>query len=1530
MSPTRSKTIKAFAKKQKKGIYGGTPTNRAFVWFLVKKSRKIRMKIAKSTQKKKNSGIIAFGQYSTSMSFASQRRPIAFGTFAETNSTMASSRQIRDEIMKMTIAVNSDPAQKAIYELRKENVKFMENIEALQVQKDKLGKRTKANADEFDNLTKQIKENQVAITSNKDKMEDLRRAMDVNQMTMAQLRKEASLLKTQLLEIVPGSSIEKQKELEERLRAVNSRMGEVQMGANQTRSSFRGLADTFNHYQGIVVAGMAIFAGFALSVQQVIDRNNKLVDAQTAVAKTVNMTKQEVDDLTKSFSTFDTRTSRIDLLKIAETGGRLGIGKEQIKEFVREVDKANVALGDGFAGGVEAVTDTLGKLKNLYGETKDLDMATAINQIGSAMNELGANGAATEQNIGEFALRLGSLPAKLKPTIAESLALGAAFEESGINAERAGTAYSTFVRNAATNSEKFAKVMGISKKEVESLMNTDPLEFFLKFSEGMKGMDTTELAKTMEYLKMNDQYVIATMGAASENTDRFRKSIELSNKSLTEATSLTDEFNKVNNNTSAIFDKVQKKFLGMFTSEAVANTLNYLISAFGKFIGAIEDSEGTITSFREMLVMMIKVITIAAVSTISYNAAIALTSMTLTGARAQLLSYTVVQKLNTALNQVGTVFQTAWNLAVGLGGIAIGRLTGFTALQTAAQQRLNLAMAANPFGAILALITLLIGAYIAFGRETDKLIDKQKVLNDVKTTSISKTIDEKNEIEKLVAVAKSEHATNDQRAQALKRLNDIIPDHIGLLTAQNIKTAEGVGIINKYIDALNRRAYAEAINERKKELLKKQIEIQGNDVEKGWTDLGGIGSFLEQKLNSGNLQKEMSAQEAKRIDSMRKSADIEKELAKYIPIVQAAYRKRRGELVENTRQFNVLNDEQKRLIASDPGAVLGNDTTSNYNTNFSAEPKTKTTKPNSTAAADRRHQKEMDDMLKRGDEAAALARQTQLDLEDARIEAMNEGYDKQIDTLNLQEMRKMEEIDKKKITDNEFEILNNKIAKAKGNDKLLFQALKNSWLANNASLEELKLSEQEVFANKRKTLQYKSEKEFLADQEDLHKTALGHLQKEFNEEMASYTTLAELKAGLKGRMDDKELKRITTWAQGKEALNKIYQKRELDLQVAHLEAMVKLYEGLDLGILTPEQRKEVMKFLDEAANKIAELNAKKAGANQDDKADKKPTLGRKSPTDVLGLSTDDWAQMFDNLQTGADKLGTVMAAVTALQNAFGAYYQFVEANEKRQMQQIEQNTNRKKRGLKKQLDEGYINQETYKKLTIKADQDLEKKKIEFAVRQAKREKAMAISSTIMNTAQAIMGIWAQVPKGDFGIMAGILSGVVGVMGAMQVATIMSQPLPTAEGFEDGFGMEYPITRAQDGKRFNVRKSRLKSTLVDRPTHFIAGENNKVEMVIDSPTWTSYTPQLKNAIYAANARANGFESGFNTKGGTTPTSSGNDEIMIKMMSLMSKNIEVLEYIRDTPPIAIIQKNARNGKEVDEMRQEFLDLKNKNKH
>ncbi|MEC5156679.1 phage tail tape measure protein [Chryseobacterium sp. MP_3.2] len=1497
MTPTRSKEQRATAGKKKKGIYGEMPPYRAFTKIEKCEAPPIKVNF---------------------LFFASQRNPIAFGTFAETNTTMASARQIRDEIMKMTIVVNSDPAQKAIYELSKKNQELKEKNDSLGASMKEVRSTLGKNSDEYKKLTSELNQNKLAVSSNEKEMERLRGEMDVTQMTMQQLRKEAALLRTNLNNMVPGSqaSIEMQAQLDR----VNNRMTEVRTGANQTSTSFRNLADRFNHYSGIITAGIAVFVGFGLSVQSVIDRNNKLVDAQTAVAKTVNMTKEEVDDLTKAFSTFDTRTSRIDLLKIAETGGRLGVGKAQIKDFVQEVDKANVALGDGFSGGVEAVTDTLGKLKNLYGETKDLDMATAINQIGSAMNELGANGAATEQNIGEFALRLGSLPAKLKPTIAESLALGAAFEESGINAERAGTAYATFIRNAATNGEKFAKVMNISKQEVEEMMNKDPLEFFLKFSEGMKGMDTTNLAKTMEYLKMNDQYVIASMGAASENTDRFRKSIELSNTSLSQATSLTTEFNKVNNNTAAIFEKVQKRFLGLFTSDTVANTLNFLISAFGKFIGAVEDSEGTVTSFRNGLVFLLKVISLLVVAMVSYNLVTGVYNTLMRTAYERVLGLTIVEKARNAVMVLGNGIMTLYRASLWLLAAGYSLVTGNVAGATFAMRGFTAAIMANPLGAFLGLITLVAGAYYAFSENASDATKKQKSFNEVMKEGSANAAQEITSLQLLYNAATNVKLSTEERMNAVKKLKEEFPGYFAQISDEIIMNGKASKSYHELRAAIVASARANAA---KSELEKREIERLKGDAQ--WrSDYAKEIRTSTEIQKRGDITSRVDGGDGKSFTQVLKKDDLLKASEERLKIMrEQRLNGKVADALADKIYVDAINTNNK-LSSAYNGDTTG-EASSNYTVPGDPEKKGPSTKTKSKANADRRHEKDMNDALRRGEQSAELARQIELDIADAKIEAMEEGYDKEIDQLDLQEQRKLAEIDKQKVSPAEFAILQKQIDKAKGKDKALFENLKLSWQNNNASLDELKLAQVEIFDNKRDALRAKSDQKWLNEQETNHQKELGHLKRQQNEELASYQTIADLKEGLKGRIDEKERQKITTWAEGKEALIKIYLKRELELQIAHLQSMVQLYEGLDLGILTPEQRESVLKFIDEAGNKIAEFKAKIAGEDQKDKGPKK--LSQKGSNDVLGMSLDDWDTMFTNVQNGTDMLGTMVAAVGALQNAFGAYYKYVEANEKRQLQNYQFRTDAKKRGYKKQLQEGYINQETFKKLTIKADQDLEKKKAELAIKAAKREKAMQIASIIGNTANAIMGIWAQFPKFDFGATAAIMSGVVGALGLVQLGTVLRTPLPTAEGYEDGFNTEYPMERSQDGNKFNVRRRRLSSGLVDRPTHFIAGENNRVEMVIDNPTWTKYPAELKQAIYSANSRAKGFENGFNT---TEKTSESSDEMMMMMMTTLNKMNGTLDNIQRYGIEAKIAKTARNGKDIDEMRNEFLDLNNKNKH
>ncbi len=309
--------------------------------------------------------------------------------------------------------------------------------------------------------------------------------------------------------------------------------------------------------------------------------------------------------------------------------------------------------------------------------------------------------------------------------------MGAAFEESGINAERSATAYASVIRMAAKDTGKFAEVMKISKQEVDALMNTDPLEFFLKFAEGAKGMDTTELAKMLDYLKLNDQYVISSLGAASENTDRFRKSIELSNKSLTEATSLQEEFNKVNNNAAAIYEKVQRKMAEMLTSKGIADFINGAVTAFGKFLGVVEDTDGYITGFRTGLVFLTKIIAVLIAATLSYNLVTGVYNGLLTTSIQRVVGLTIVEKARNAVMLIGNGIQTLYRAGLWLLAAGYSLLTGNVAGATFAMRGFTAAIAANPLGAVLVVLTAVASAYFLLSKNTKQAETNQQALNRV-------------------------------------------------------------------------------------------------------------------------------------------------------------------------------------------------------------------------------------------------------------------------------------------------------------------------------------------------------------------------------------------------------------------------------------------------------------------------------------------------------------------------------------------------------------------------------------------------------------------------------------------------------------------------------------------------------------------------------------------------------------------------------------------------------------------------------
>jgi tubulin-specific chaperone A len=1421
---------------------------------------------------------------------------------------MASAKQIRDEIMKMTIIVNSNPAQQEIYKLAEANRKLADESTKLRAEREKVRQTLGKESQEYKELTQKINDNSLTISNNKRKMQELTDSLDINQMSVKQLRQELTLLKRELDRTVPGSN--QYNALQERIGQVSTRLGEVRNGARSTQMSFQHLADRFNHYSGIVTAVAAVLIGFGLSVQNVIDRNNKMADAMSQVEKNANMTRQEVEALTRSFSDMDTRTKKIDLLKIATAGGRLGVAKEDIKDFVVEVDKANVALGDSWEGGADKIAEEIGRIALSYEETKNQPIAKSISEIGSALNELAADGASSESNIADFMNRLGSLPPSMKPPINTLLGLGAALEESSIKAEIGSSGISKFFRVAGTNVEAFADVMQRPVQEVKDLINSNPAEFFLQFSEGLKAYNTTDVTQILDKLKLNDNEVQRVIGAATEKSERFREVIEKSNQAFKERNSLQKEFDKVNNNSAAIYEKIQRKISELFTSQTFANYLNTLINLLGKFLGVVKDTDGYVTAWRNSLMFLVKVMAILMVSTISYNLLLGTYNTLLTTAKERVLGLTIIEKARNGVTALGNISQAAWNTVVGIGMWLTAQFTRNLTLQTAAQERLNLVTKANPWGALLAVVLAVGTAYLLFRDNTKKAIDIQEELNNVIKEGAKNAGAEVNALEQTYKKLTNKNIAEKDRQKLLDEANKQYPGYFKNLTTEDFLLGKAAGQYNKLrtaiIAASQARAADAKINEIAGEYLEKEVEINGKIAE------------LKTKLKNNNYTNEtrtyvgqsgggtytVTANELKGGDEAQlKRLRIERDQL----------------LREKTARMNPL------ISISNNNPFKGNEikNTDNPNSKFRipGDPVDKVNE--STNKAESEHKKLMEDYKQRADEAGKLSVELEKEINEKKIEAMEDGFAKELALIDEQERQKLAELENKKITPEEIAKLQEITAKATGTDKEFFDSLLKQWKANNAKLETAKAVEVNYFNDRRKALGIKYKNEELAEANKAYEDKLALLERQKNDEINSFNTLEDLKKSLVGRASASEISQINTWQKGKEALTKVYQKKELELHIAHLESMVKLYEGLDLTILDEKEREKVMKFITEAQNKIASLKAGAKGAGEVENTPKK--LSSKGSTDVLGMSFEDWDIFFTNLDTGVDKLGTMMMAVKALQEAFNTYYQLVQAKEQAQVRQVEVYAKRREKSLKNQLDRGIISQEEYEAGIQSLNEETEKKKAQLEYEAAKRQRVIQIGQIIANTAQAIMSIWAQVPKFDFGATAGILTGVVSALGALQVATVLSTPLPEAPGYEQGFGMEYDMMREQDGKKFRTVRRRLTSGLVDRPTHFIAGENG-VEMVIDNPTYTKFPESVKRTLNRQIAIAKGYE------GGRYPyLSNGNDSSSPKddlMIELLMENREAIRELRKTRFTAVVDKNdMRSAKNIIEMQDDYNYLKNK---
>lgn len=1371
------------------------------------------------------------------------------------------SKRIYEEDINLNIRVNGNQAQKEIYELETANRKLKEEIKGWEKELKKVGSAGKGMgklSQEYKDLEAKIKAANNTIAENNSKLRNLHSQLNITEMTMGQLRTRAQQLRLMLKNMVPGS--DQYKKLNAELSEVNQRMSQLNNLSRAQSLSWSSAANWLNKYQTMIIGFAASITGLVFTFQKWIDYSGQLSDQQANVRKTTGMTKKEVDDLTKSISELNTRTSRINLLEIAEEGGRIGLAKGEIAEFVEVMDKAGVALGDTFTGGVSEVASVLGKLKFLYSEFQGMSIEESYNAIGSALNELGANGQATERNIAEFTTRVGSMQAALRPAADEAMALGAFFEESGIEAEIASRAYNIFLSTASVKAEKFAQVMGVSTAEVEKMINTNPTEFFIKFSESLQGLNPegTEMMRILKELGINANGTNKILGAAADKNKRLRDLMQLSNEAMEEGTSLTNEFNIKNENLAAVLEKIQKRVAALTTSQTLMEWLENAVKWFAKLIGATEDSDGSAKKWRDTIVFLAKVVAVVTAALVSNAAALRLVAIWSTRAKEGNILYIATQKAMALWTAINTVRTQAWNVITNLMILNLKQAR-------IAFRAMTAAMSTTPWGALAAVIGIVVSSLILFRKESNKAAEQQQLLRDAITESKTAMRAEKDELQKLLLVARDQTQSLENRQKAMKRINELSPEFLGNLTLEKLATEEATKAIDKYIAALDRRGKMDVYERQLQKIQGKKDDINMDPEKSGYT--GGI--FW------GGLEESFEEIYEK---SKTDPSAFEPGGYYYGWVVNAyggrgKFKKKYEEYVKEIQQLEGLEQDvmskRNEFIRENPALIFGdNENTEHGTVEFPEDEKKE--KDKAKQERERRLKELLAENKRMSDELIQLKRST----EDEMFNIQEDSFRKQEDLLKLNHDRTIQDFKRNMVSDADIKAIEKeRLTAAKAGDRervklldelLLNMRTKNAEINNAMLQEDLKYQYAVGKLNAEYAAKALNERQKAFDDERKLR------EQDYQQELIDLGTTEAVKARLQGDLAQDEIDKIKTWEDAKSALKKVYQAKEIDEQVAHIKTLQQEiqtaletgdFSGFSLEFVSEEDKQKFLDTLDELKQKLLDLGLLKAELQNsgDSKSTHSLNYGMGGGTDLLGMTQDNWNDLINNLLSGKTGIEEMIAVVGLMQNAMQQYYAYVNAAQQRDIALFDQATEQKRRKLKKQLDNGVLSQEDYQRKIEKLEEqaDLQRRKMEYdaAMIQHRQSIATALTNTALSVTNALATVKPFVPN------ALIMAGVAAAMGGLQVATITKNK--PVRGFEEGYYGDglYDVIREQDGKSFKAGFGGVARTgVVKKPSVFLAGERG-LEVIIDNKTFRDFDPKLKYDLARQIPALKGYEGGF---------------------------------------------------------------------
>jgi TP901 family phage tail tape measure protein len=203
------------------------------------------------------------------------------------------------------------------------------------------------------------------------------------------------------------------------------------------------------------------------------------------VRKTTGLTGDELEQLKdklKDMSISIAGSSLSDLNEIAAIAGRLGItGVDNLASFTAAIAKVHIAMDDIPA---EEAAERIARILHVF----KLGTGDAL-RFASAVNKLDDTSTASGRHILDLTRRLSGPANNLGLTADQTAALSATLLDAGINAEVAGTAFTTVFKKMQKDPETFAKVARKSATEFAKTMEKNPIQALKQVALGLRRLN---------------------------------------------------------------------------------------------------------------------------------------------------------------------------------------------------------------------------------------------------------------------------------------------------------------------------------------------------------------------------------------------------------------------------------------------------------------------------------------------------------------------------------------------------------------------------------------------------------------------------------------------------------------------------------------------------------------------------------------------------------------------------------------------------------------------------------------------------------------------------------------------------------------------------------------------------------------------------------------------------------------------------------------------------------------------------------